>query len=461
MRQVLAAYVRNAHTLTGPSRLEQEHLQVSTVSKFKLANDVVLRKVYPGETGPTSYRKEASAAAAAFTNGQVYDLNKQMMLQRERFLRQMQEQQIHSEKERLREIQQAAAVAAAAASASCIRQNSGPEQGAPPRSSHLSGEKIRLLRETQKEVERQRHEAERKVKEESKEAGTSLKHKLMAATTPAAAFKSPSAPSSSAVPIMSSSDKTWSELEETRLDGERISCFNVGGELRLCLPQILNSVLERLSLKDINQACEELQIYCATCTPDQLQVLKDAKVLPETAYQCGLITKSDAERLCAYLLDRAPPRASIRLGDPKSSPFSFRVEHDCFGHCEGLVLPEAYTAPNARCIECVQCEGLFSPQKFVCHAHENTENRTCHWGFSSENWRNYLRLSDAYGEEERARHTKVVEDFKMRYLPSGLKRRQVCVCFNSSDSTHLFILSLTLVVMHIVHTTRVHLCAVG
>jgi hypothetical protein len=431
MRQVLAAYVRNAHTLTGPSRLEQEHLQVST-GKFKLANDVVLRKVYPGEaTGPTmpaSYRKEA-VAASAFTNGQVYDLNKQVMLQRERFLRQMQEQQIQSEKERLREIQQAAAVAAAAGR---IRQNSGTDQPRP-RSNHLSGEKIRLLRETQKEADRQRQEAERKIKEEAKEAaGKGSSHHRLIATTPAAAFKSPSAPSCTAVPIMSSSDKTWSELEETRLDGERISCFNVGGEMRLCLPQILNSVLERLSLKDINQACEELQIYCATCTPDQLQVLKDAKVLPETAYQCGLITKSDAERLCAYLLDRSPPRASIRLGDPKSSPFSFRVEHDCFGHCEGLVLPEAYTAPNARCIECVQCEGLFSPQKFVCHAHENTENRTCHWGFSAENWRSYLRLSESYGEEERARHTKVVEDFKMRYLPNGLKRRQVWLGDSSS-----------------------------
>jgi hypothetical protein len=425
MRQVLAAYVRNAHTLTGPSRLEQEHLQVST-AKFKLANDVVLRKVYPGETGPApSYRKDA----AAFVNGgQVYDLNKQMMLQRERFLRQMQEQQIHSEKERLREIQQAAAVAAAAAAAaSRVRQNSGPEQQPPPRTSHLSGEKIRLLRESQKEAERQRLEAERKAKEESKEAAKGSGGHKLNSITPAAAFKSPPAPSTSAVavPIMSSSDKTWSELEETRVDGERISCFNVGGELRLCLPQILNSVLERLSLKDINQACEELQIYCSTCTPDQLQVLKDSKVLPETAYQCGLITKSDAERLCAFLLDRAPPRASLRLGDPKSSPFSFRVEHDCFGHCEGLVLPEAYTAPNARCIECVQCEGLFSPQKFVCHAHDNTESRTCHWGFSSENWRSYLRLSDTYGEEERARHTKVVDDFKMRYLPSGIKRRQV------------------------------------
>ena len=40
------------------------------------------------------------------------------------------------------------------------------------------------------------------------------------------------------------------------------------------------------------------------------------------------------------------PRASVF--DPKSSPFSFKVQHECFGRCEGLVLPEAYTSPTAR-----------------------------------------------------------------------------------------------------------------
>jgi len=211
---------------------------------------------------------------------------------------------------------------------------------------------------------------------------------------------------------MSSSDRSWSDLEETTLEGEKISCFAVGGEYRLCLPQILNSVLEKVSLQDINQACDQLQIFCSTCSADQLQVLKDATVLPVTAHQCGLITKSDAERLCSHLLDKSPPRASVF--DPKSSPFSFKVQHECFGRCEGLVLPEAYTSPTARCVECLQCEGLFSPQKFVCHSH-SPENRTCHWGFDSSNWLTYLQLSEDYTKEEKERHTKVMEDFKNRY----------------------------------------------
>ena len=168
-------------------------------------------------------------------------------------------------------------------------------------------------------------------------------------------------------------------------------------------------------------------------------MLKDAKVLPVAAhqvtllqapvspivFQCGLITKSDAERLCSHLLDKSPPRASVF--DPKSSPFSFKVQHECFGRCEGLVLPEAYTSPSARCVECLQCEGLFSPQKFVCHSH-SAENRTCHWGFDSANWLTYLQLSEDYTQEERERHTKVMEDFKRRYLGPPAregKRRQV------------------------------------
>ena len=41
-------------------------------------------------------------------------------------------------------------------------------------------------------------------------------------------FKSPGT-STTTTPIMSSSDRSWSDLEETSLEGEKISCFAVGG----------------------------------------------------------------------------------------------------------------------------------------------------------------------------------------------------------------------------------------
>ena len=59
---------------------------------------------------------------------------------------------------------------------------------------------------------------------------------------------------------------------------------------------------------------------------------------------------------------------------------------------QGIVLPEAYTKPGAECIECLECGGLFSPQKFVCHSH-SPQNRICHWGFDSANWRHYIQVT--------------------------------------------------------------------
>ena len=62
---------------------------------------------------------------------------------------------------------------------------------------------------------------------------------------------------------------------------------------------------------------------------------------------------------------------------------------------QGIVLPEAYTKPGAECIECLECGGLFSPQKFVCHSH-SPQNRICHWGFDSANWRHYIQVTTSY-----------------------------------------------------------------
>ena len=83
-----------------------------------------------------------------------------------------------------------------------------------------------------------------------------------------------------------------------------IAAFDVGGEKWCCLPQILNGVLNQITLPAIHAACDELQIYCSTCTPEQLDVFKKAKIVSNTANSCGLITKSDAERLCSRLLKR-------------------------------------------------------------------------------------------------------------------------------------------------------------
>lgn len=61
-------------------------------------------------------------------------------------------------------------------------------------------------------------------------------------------------------PILSTADRCRSEKKETILEGEHISYFGVGGEKRLCFPQILTTVLRGFSLPQINQVSFEFKL---------------------------------------------------------------------------------------------------------------------------------------------------------------------------------------------------------
>ncbi len=205
-------------------------------------------------------------------------------------------------------------------------------------------------------------------------------------------------------PLFIPSDRS-TERCETVLERETISCFVVGGEKRLCLPQILNSVLRDFSLQQINSVCDDLHIYCSRCTADQLEILKVMGILPFSAPSCGLITQTDAERLCNALIYAGtfPPHADKELScsiELERTEKSFKVYHECFGKCKGLFVPELYTSPNAACIQCLDCRLMFPTHKFVVHSHKRQENRTCHWGFDSTNWRAYILLDQDYSEKE-------------------------------------------------------------
>uniref|UniRef100_A0A9L0J574 Ski oncogene n=1 Tax=Equus asinus TaxID=9793 RepID=A0A9L0J574_EQUAS len=233
-------------------------------------------------------------------------------------------------------------------------------------------------------------------------------------------------------PFFMPSDRS-TERCETVLEGETISCFVVGGEKRLCLPQILNSVLRDFSLQQINSVCDELHIYCSRCTADQLEILKVMGILPFSAPSCGLITKTDAERLCNALLygGAYPPpckkelAASLALG-LELSERSVRVYHECFGKCKGLLVPELYSSPSAACIQCLDCRLMYPPHKFVVHSHKALENRTCHWGFDSANWRAYILLSQDYtGKEEQTRLGRCLDDVKEKFDYGNKYKRRV------------------------------------
>ncbi|GLD50887.1 ski-like protein isoform X3 [Lates japonicus] len=231
----------------------------------------------------------------------------------------------------------------------------------------------------------------------------------------------PSPPVLGGGPLLVPCDSS-TELTHSLLEGESISCFVVGGEKRLCLPQVLNSVLRDFSLQQINTVCDELYVYCSRCDAEQLHILKVLGILPFNAPSCGLITLTDAQRLCNALLRPgaalpADPSGKLSAqGLLKESEASFQVEHQCLGKCQGLFVPQFYTQPEAPCIQCVECQLLFSPQKFVMHSHKSPDKRTCHWGFDSAKWPCYLQLARKYqGTPEEPRLKQLLNEVKEKF----------------------------------------------
>ncbi|XP_053566106.1 ski-like protein [Bombina bombina] len=229
-------------------------------------------------------------------------------------------------------------------------------------------------------------------------------------------------------PLLIPSDSS-TELTQTELEGESISCFMVGGEKRLCLPQVLNSVLRDFSLQQINIVCDEMYIYCSRCTSDQLHILKVLGILPFNAPSCGLITLTDAQRLCNALLrpHTFPQNGNLlpaknSLAQLKETGSAFEVEHDCLGKCQGLFAPHLYTQPDAPCIQCLECYNMFSTQTFVLHSHRTPDKRTCHWGFDSAKWHCYVHLSPKYletsdGKKVKALLKEMKEKFRKQSQP--------------------------------------------
>ncbi|XP_008051263.1 ski-like protein isoform X2 [Carlito syrichta] len=232
-------------------------------------------------------------------------------------------------------------------------------------------------------------------------------------------------------PLLIPSDSS-TELTQTVLEGESISCFQVGGEKRLCLPQVLNSVLREFSLQQINTVCDELYIYCSRCTSDQLHILKVLGILPFNAPSCGLITLTDAQRLCnALLRPRTFPQngsilpAKNSLAQLKETGSAFEVEHECLGKCQGLFAPQFYVQPDAPCIQCLECCGMFAPQTFVMHSHRSPDKRTCHWGFESAKWHCYLHVNQKYlGTPEEKKLKIILEEMKEKFSMRNGKRSQ-------------------------------------
>ncbi|XP_003739782.2 ski oncogene, partial [Galendromus occidentalis] len=238
--------------------------------------------------------------------------------------------------------------------------------------------------------------------------------------------------------------KSSGQRSSTLLEGELIASFNVGGEERLCLPQIFNTVLRNFSLQQIYAVCDDVQIYYSQCTADQLAQLKEASILPFSVPSCGLIRRSDAERVCSLLLhvpvSAETPRQlleqlrGVRTPDDllaENEANGIAVYHECFGGCQGLVFTELYVTPVSPCVQCRECRGYLSPRNFVSHVHRaRAETRTCHWGFSSANWRQYLLRRD---ESDECAQQKL-ESFKIKFDKRKKRPSESCKSITSGST---------------------------
>lgn len=233
------------------------------------------------------------------------------------------------------------------------------------------------------------------------------------------------------VPILSAADQS-AELSNTFVEGHRVACFIIGGEKRICFPQLLSSVLRSVPAYTINNVSTELHINFSSCNSEQLIALKQEGLLPAETPTCGLVTKPDAERLCSVLLHEggaAPDELD------KHVDYSFLVYHECFSGAKGVLYYEFYTERN-WCVQCVICRRLFTPQMFVAHSccmdkkrnsvHTYIEPGICHWGFDSANWRLYIHVVEEQPEFEKC--AKIMDAFKSQHRRSELapmKRKQV------------------------------------
>ena len=209
-------------------------------------------------------------------------------------------------------------------------------------------------------------------------------------------------------------DTTCNGLSRTDLGDEQIACFDIGGEPRLCLPQIFK-MLRSFTEDQLIRATRELNILVVSCTAEELEQMKTARYLPAFVKSFGLVTKSNAERLINKLMTSGKNDFSAL----RFSNDSFKVYHECFGSCHGLLDPVLYVREDSLCVRCTECGRLFAPEDFVCHSHSSREDRISHWGFDRKNWRHYLLC--AADQENLITITKKLEEIKSRFVKDARK----------------------------------------
>jgi len=108
---------------------------------------------------------------------------------------------------------------------------------------HLSGEMIRKLREQQKVKAQATAAAAVAVAVANAASHKSSSAARIRQDSGKSTIVTPVTTVTQPPPLMSTRDNSSSEVFDARLNGQLIPAFNIGGEFRLCLPQILRQIL--------------------------------------------------------------------------------------------------------------------------------------------------------------------------------------------------------------------------
>lgn len=243
--------------------------------------------------------------------------------------------------------------------------------------------------------------------------------------------------------------QTVSDLPEfVTIEYYRVASYNIGGEPYICLPQLLQFLKEKFTLKRLVEKFEESMINFTSASAKQVDGFIKACVLPNSAKSCSLIKRSDADKVCLSLYEQCYKRNTndivelssmhqrnannktnfilnsitcsgssssgsgsgsfsanacsgcksdidsiSALAKAVTSTLMIQVYHRCFGKSVGLYYPSLLLSSRSACIECSRCKIMLSPRRFVGHTHGQKEHDVCHWGFNSYNWRYYINLS--------------------------------------------------------------------
>ena len=132
-------------------------------------------------------------------------------------------------------------------------------------------------------------------------------------------------------------------------------------------------------------------IRCVFGYGTQLNILRELKIMSFNSKRYGMITIKDAKRLVNSFL--AEDKA---LGTNKTlQDLSFEVEHICGSGSEGIFYASLYTNNRAKCISCLFCDELLTPNKFVLHTHERPDKQ--HFpleAISLNSWRSFIKLKN-------------------------------------------------------------------